>query len=114
MMCAMKTLGALALMALLLAGCGGKDATDTGPAPSADDLAAQLDCTDDSDDAADKVSCETEDAYLGITVYKSNDDRDVYLQSVSVPVLVGDRFVIDASDPAALDAAQKIVGGKVQ
>jgi hypothetical protein len=113
MMCAMRTLGVL-LAALLLAGCGGGS---DEPAPDAEELAAQFDCEGDADEAEGKVSCETEDAYYGITVYDDNDARDADVEaatSMGVAVLVGDRFIIDSSFDGALDAAREKVGGEIE
>lgn len=109
----MRILGAVAL-AILLTACGG---SEEEPAPDADELAAAFDCAGDSDEADNKVSCETGDAFYGITVYDDNEARDADVEaatSMGVRVLVGDRFLIDASDPAALEVAQEKVGGEVE
>jgi hypothetical protein len=103
------------VVAFLVTACGG--AADGAAAPDADDLAAQLDCTEDSDPHPDDVSCETVDGFMGITVFDDNDARDDYIttaESYGVTLLVGDRFVVDASNPDALDSAQEIIGGDVR
>ena len=106
-------LAALALT--LLTACGGGD--DSTPAPTADDLAAEIGCEGDSADEEHKVSCETDDAFFGITVYESNESRDADVEaatSAGATVLVGDRFLIDSSSAAALEQAQKAVGGEIR
>jgi hypothetical protein len=106
----------VAILALLcLAACSPGDSSK--PAPDADDLAAEIGCKGDSADEADKVSCETKDAFVGITVYQDNRARDADVKaarSVGAAVLVGDRFMIDASDPAELERVQDIVGGDLK
>lgn len=109
---------AIALVAVLaLAGCssGGEAASSaTADSPTAASLAADLDCTGDDGSSSNSVSCEFQDSYLGITVYKSKDSLKADIEATPVKVLVGPLWMIDAPDVATLEAAQAIVGGEIK
>lgn len=117
----MRTLLAVLLMTPLVA-CGSSDtggATSPAGGTSARQLAAQLDCTGDDGTASNKVSCEFQDSFLGITVYKSKDAYKSDVDSATgfgASILVNDDelWMIDAPDAATLEAAQAIVGGDIK
>lgn len=115
----MIRIASLTIVLALLAGCGGgSPGTSSGAVtgPSANLLADRLGCTGDADTATNKVSCEFNDSYLGITSYKASSSRDADVAAGGgvVKVLVGDVWMIDAPDAATLEAAQEIVGGDIK
>jgi hypothetical protein len=116
------------MMVASLSACSGTDDggnsssnDDSGSTsgPTAAELAAELDCTGDSGESENKVSCEFNDSFLGITTYESEDALDADLETIDQmgmvsAVLVGELWIIDAPSASELEAAQQIVGGELR
>lgn len=86
------------------------------PSPDPNDLAARLGCNEVDPDGSQEVLCTTDQGFLGITVFDDNDSRDVFVDDslgFNNSVLVGDRFVVEASSPDRLEQAQSALGGEL-